>query len=121
MNHLSLAPVIVITITAITALMVTLYSWRWRTAPGGIYFSLLMLAVTIYAFTNAAELNSISISSKLIWAKISYLGVVSVAPLWFLFPSVTALKKTGGISRSSLCGSSHWSLWGWQPPTNGMG
>ncbi|MEW5871062.1 MAG: histidine kinase N-terminal 7TM domain-containing protein [Chloroflexota bacterium] len=53
--------------------------------PGGLCFSLLMAAVAFYAAASAGEIASASTPARIAWSKLSYLGIVSVAPLWFLF------------------------------------
>jgi diguanylate cyclase (GGDEF)-like protein/PAS domain S-box-containing protein len=85
MNISNLIPVFLMITSAVIALMVSSYSWRWRTTSGGVYFSLLMAAVSFFALTSAGELSASSLEAKITWSKISYLGIVSVSPLWFLF------------------------------------
>ncbi len=77
--------VAVLTIAAGVAALVAMYAWRRRATPGGIYFVLLMLAVAEWSLAGAAEFATIDIPTKIVWGKISYLGIVSVAPLWLLF------------------------------------
>ncbi len=67
------------------ALWIALYAWRRRAAPGVAFFAWLMVAVAVWDLTSAAEFAAIQVSTKILWSKISYLGIVSVAPLWFLF------------------------------------
>jgi diguanylate cyclase (GGDEF)-like protein len=85
MDPQSTFPMAVLYSTAIISLGVSLYARRWRTAPGGYYFILLMAAVAIFAFTNAVELSVVSMADKITWSKLSYIGVVSVSPLYLLF------------------------------------
>lgn len=83
---------------ALAALIATVLaglSWRWRSAPGARYFSLMMGAVAVYAFSGAAEYVAIAPATKIAWTKISYFGVVSLAPLWLLF----ALSYSRRIAR----------------------
>jgi diguanylate cyclase (GGDEF)-like protein len=85
MSHPYLFPGAIMASAALMALLIGLYTWRWRAAPGGFYFTLLMIAVSVFAFTNAAEFSVTSIPAKVTWSKLSYLGIVSVSPLWLLF------------------------------------
>ena len=67
------------------ALYVAWYVYRRRKAEGAAYFALFMLAICIWSLANTAEILSQSVDAKLLWGKLTYLGVVSVAPLWILF------------------------------------
>ena len=75
----------ILLISSIITLYLTYYSWTKRSKPDALYFSFLMLAVSIWTLTGAIELTSISISTKVFWSQISYLGIVFVGPLWILF------------------------------------
>jgi hypothetical protein len=55
MSHPYLFPGAVMATAALMVLLIGLYTWRWRAAPGGFYFSLLVIAVAVFAFTNADE------------------------------------------------------------------
>jgi PAS domain-containing protein len=48
-------------------------------------FALLMLAVAEWSLGYTFELVADSLSAKLLWAKVQYLGIVSVPLLWFVF------------------------------------
>jgi PAS domain S-box-containing protein len=76
---------ILLVISSIITLYLTYYSWNKRSNPDAFYFSLLMLAVSIWALTGAFEMTSPLISTKILWSQISYLGIVFVGPLWILF------------------------------------
>ncbi|MDR3577899.1 MAG: histidine kinase N-terminal 7TM domain-containing protein [Anaerolineaceae bacterium] len=93
MNPHSFIPAMITFITAIIAALVGVYSWQRRTVRGGIFFVLLMAAIAVYAFAVGGELSSLSISTNIIWSKISYLGVVSLSPLWFLFAASYSQRK----------------------------
>jgi diguanylate cyclase (GGDEF)-like protein len=85
MDQQIIIPVIIMATTAAIALLVAAQAFPWRREKKGFYFILLMVAVAIFAFTNAAEHAASSISAKITWSKLSYLGIISIAPLWFLF------------------------------------
>jgi PAS domain S-box-containing protein len=78
-------PIMVMTVAGGIALLVAAYSWQRRGAPGGKLFVYLMVATAWWAFASAGEFTSGSATAKIIWAKLSYLGIVSVCPLWMLF------------------------------------
>ncbi len=62
-----------------------LYSWRRRPAPGAAPFALLMLAVAEWSLVYALRLGSANLLAKLFWAKIRYLGIVTVPTAWLIF------------------------------------
>jgi len=64
---------------------VALYSWRRRSAPGAASFTLLMLAVAEWSLTYALRLGSADLLAKLFWAKIRYLGIITVPTAWLIF------------------------------------
>ena len=90
--------VTVLIIAAVTASLVARYAWHRRGTPGGIYFVLLMAAVAVWAFTGAAEFAATTIPAKITWSKLSYLGIVSVSPLWLLF-SLSYSQRTDWLTR----------------------
>ena len=76
---------ILLLISSIITLYLTFYSWNKQSNPDALYLTFLMLAVSIWTLTGAIEFTSISISTKVFWSQISYLGIVFVGPLWILF------------------------------------
>ena len=70
---------------AVISLFLAGMAWKKREANGALYVSILFILVAEWSLANSMELASIDIASKLFWAKLSYIGIVTVAPLWFLF------------------------------------
>ncbi len=62
-----------------------IYTIRKREAPGGLYFTLLMFSTGWWTLTGAGEFLASSIETKLLFAKLSYLGVLTLPSLWMLF------------------------------------
>ena len=60
-------------------------AWRRRASPGNTPFTFLMLAIAQWTFTRALEAAAVGIPSKVFWAKLEYLGIVSVPVLWAIF------------------------------------
>ena len=85
MNPQNLPYIIVSAAAAAIALSVAIYAWRQRAVPGGSYLALLMLAVAVWALSSAGEFAAVSGPAKIWWSKVTYFGIVSVAPLWLLF------------------------------------
>lgn len=72
-------------------LFIAAVAWPRRSTPGTTPFIGLMLAVTWWVFMSALEYASADIALKLLFAKLSYIGITAVAPLWFIF----AARYTG--------------------------
>jgi len=60
-------------------------AWRRRASPGNTPFTFLMLAIAQWTFTRALEAFAVDVPSKVFWAKLEYLGIVSVPVLWAIF------------------------------------
>ena len=57
-------------------------AWRRRPAPGAKAASVLLAAVAWWTFAYAMELTSKDLSSKLLWSKAMYFGIVLVPLSW---------------------------------------
>jgi two-component sensor histidine kinase/PAS domain-containing protein len=66
-------------------LALSLYVWQRHRTPGGTYFALFMASAALWALASALENSVADIPSKILFSKLSYLGVATVAPLWWLF------------------------------------
>lgn len=74
----------ILMISAFIVLSLAIYSYKKRSSNFHIYFTLLMLSVFFWCFGSALEFFSIEIWAKIFWIKISYIGVATAAPLWFI-------------------------------------
>lgn len=72
-------------VAAVTSLALAVYAWRRRTIPGATAFSGLMLAVAVWSVGYVMEIISPNLSQKIFWAKLEYLGIVSVPLAWVAF------------------------------------
>lgn len=70
---------------------VALYAWWRREASGARAVALLMLAVSVWSLGYALEFSASDLGSKVFWAKVEYLGIVTVPVAWLVF----ALRYTG--------------------------
>lgn len=59
--------------------------WLRRSKPGALPLSLVMLAAAEWSIMVAFEASASTQVEKVFWSQLSYLGIVSVAPLFFLF------------------------------------
>ncbi|MGD1994576.1 MAG: histidine kinase N-terminal 7TM domain-containing protein, partial [Anaerolineae bacterium] len=78
-------------ITAAISAGLAFYSWRRRPAVGTVSFTLLMLAVAEWSLVYGLRLGSTDLPTKLLWAKVRYLGIVVVPTAWLAF----VLQYTG--------------------------
>jgi two-component sensor histidine kinase/PAS domain-containing protein len=70
---------------AVIIAALALYVWQKRRSPGGLYFALFMAAAAEWALMSAMEYSVADVASKVLFAKLAYPGVATVAPLWLLF------------------------------------
>jgi PAS domain S-box-containing protein len=56
------------------------YAWRRHRVPGAMPLTVFMLAAAVWCLGYALELISPQLTSKILWSKIQYLGIVAVAP-----------------------------------------
>lgn len=75
----------ILIVSSLISLLLAWISWKRREMNGALYLSLLFFFVAEWSLTNGFELASVDMATKIIWSKLSYIGVVAVAPLWFLF------------------------------------
>ena len=67
------------------AIYLASYIGRRRTTPGAWPLVVLLLAAAVWSAAYALELASEDLATKLFWAKVQYIGIVTIAPAWFLF------------------------------------
>lgn len=81
-QHLLLG--IILLISASILLYLSLYSLRKRSSNLYFYFALLTLSVFFWCLGAAMEFLSLEMWAKIFWIQISYIGVATAAPLWFM-------------------------------------
>jgi diguanylate cyclase (GGDEF)-like protein/PAS domain S-box-containing protein len=80
-----------------------LLAWPRRKNPGGGFFVCHLIALVIWDIGLLCEAESVVRETKILWSQISYLGVVTVAPLLFLFIlAYTSQEKVSLRSSISL-------------------
>jgi PAS domain S-box-containing protein len=75
---------------AVSAVLV-FFAWRRRGTPGAETLALLMTGVCIWAAGYALELSGADLPTKIVWAKVEYIGIAAVPVAWLAF----ALQYTG--------------------------
>lgn len=79
-------------VTTAIALVVTVTSARRRTTPSGRYFTLMTLAVTLWAGFGILEVSATTVDLKVFWSKFEYVGAAAVPVLLFLFVTSQELR-----------------------------
>jgi diguanylate cyclase (GGDEF)-like protein len=86
---------IIYIIIILAASTVFMFAWPRRTTYGGVFFVGHLIALIIWAAGLSGEAASTEAATKIFWSQISYFGVVSVVPFFFLFVlAYTTQKKT---------------------------
>lgn len=86
------APYVVLAALAAAVAGVLAYiTWRRRPAAGVLPLAWLLLAVAEWSLGYAFELGTAFLPAKILWAKVQYLGIVSVPVAWLAF----TLQYTG--------------------------
>jgi PAS domain S-box-containing protein len=81
----------ILLLTAITLAGLAFFVLRLRRRPGTVPFVWLTLAATEWALAYALELGSPDLGNKLFWAKVQYIGIVTLPVAWLIF----GLQYTG--------------------------
>jgi hypothetical protein len=89
---------VVLTILAAAgSAVIALLAWQRRSVPGSLCFAAVMTAAGFWCAAYAAELSSSSLTAKLFFERLNYVGVVVVPPSWLLF----SLLYSGVMRRRS--------------------
>lgn len=76
---------VVLLVSAIISALLGFHAWQRRRQPGALWLSLLMLAVAEWSLGGLFEIIVPGVGGKILWSKVCYIGIATVAPLWFLF------------------------------------
>jgi signal transduction histidine kinase len=76
---------IALVFSASLAVAIAAAVWHRRATPGGASFTLLMIAVAAWSIMEALEKVAPTIGTKILCAKVEYLGITSVPALWLMF------------------------------------
>lgn len=83
MNNVLLSTILIL--SAILLFILSIYGIRKRTVPGALYFSFVMLAMTIHSVGYAFELLSDNLESMYLCLRIEYIGAAFYPFLFILF------------------------------------
>src|SRR4051794_1137107 len=76
---------IVFEITTLLAVIVAVFAWRQRHVPSARALEWLAWSVAIWMLFYAAELLAAQLATKLLAARLQYLGIVCVPVAWLTF------------------------------------
>jgi diguanylate cyclase (GGDEF)-like protein/PAS domain S-box-containing protein len=85
-------------LAALSSAMLAVFSWQRRQVPGAAFFSAVMLGATVWCAAYVGQLASPSLQTKMIFARLAYLGITTVPPSWLLF----CLSYTGRLRRHTI-------------------
>ena len=88
-------------LTVIMALIVTPAIWRRRMTPGAVYLALLELGAAIWAFASIFEMAAATVSLKILWSQVSYIGIATTPILYFLF-AMTYSQQDKRLTRRTI-------------------
>ena len=84
--------------TAILFVLLAVYVWRRRNAPGSYYFALLMAAGAVWALGDMLEMTTNDVQLQVVFNSLSYLGSVPAPVLWVLF-NVSYAQRSRQLDR----------------------
>lgn len=77
--------VLLLTVITLIALLLAAYLWQRRAAPGGLALWGMMLAAGIWSGSYALEIAAAELPTKIFFAKLEYLGIVTLPVMWLVF------------------------------------
>ncbi len=94
---ITLLPLILVA-TGILGLLISAYLLQFRKSPGIFFLSLMQIFTAIWAICCGFEYAATILSVKLLWAKLSYLGI-AFTPVCFLFFALSFSSKENLITK----------------------
>ena len=90
--------------SAVVALLTSGIIWPRRRAPGGWYLFFLMCCCAVWALTDSLETISTSEASKILVAKLSYIGSLNIPPCFLMLALIHSQKENlvSGWKRAAL-------------------
>ena len=84
--YLQVTPItLILLFTALLLLTLSYYLFLQKRSQGVTAMLCLLIAGAIWAFSLGVESTLNTIEGRVLWSKISYIGIVSVSPLWLIF------------------------------------
>lgn len=83
--------IVLLVIAAAISATLAIFAWRYRAASGAVPFTIMMLAIVVWALAYAMELVSLDIASRMFWIPFAFVGITLVPPALLAF----VLQYTG--------------------------
>lgn len=100
--HFQYTPYVLPLIAAgLLSVWLTNYARRHRSVAGALPFAVITLAVAEWAFGYALEVAGADLATKIFWAKVQYLGIVS-APIGWLAFALLYTQRERWLTRRNL-------------------
>lgn len=99
--------VVLLALTAVFCLWLTAVAIQRRRIPGAASFAWLTLSLAVWTGLSAMHRLPIALDARVLIAQIQVIGIVSVAPFWFLFSRIHARRRLGTPSQEAAL---------WLPP-----
>jgi diguanylate cyclase (GGDEF)-like protein len=101
MNWELTTPALILFFSADIAVFVAAMVWKRRAIPGGMVLFWLMVAVAEWSLASALEAASVTLSAKIFWSKVEYLGS-ACSPTIFLIFSLEYSQNKKWLTRRNL-------------------
>ncbi len=89
---------LILAATGILGILISLYLLQYRKSPGVLFLSLMQFFTAVWAICCAFEYAATTLSLKLLWSKLSYLGI-AFTPVSFLFFALSFASKENLITK----------------------
>jgi signal transduction histidine kinase/CheY-like chemotaxis protein len=86
--------VLLLDAAALVAAAIACYVWRRRALPGALALAWLTLSIAEWTVTYALELSAPDLSTKLVWARLQYGGIVSAPLAWLALASRMSVQTS---------------------------
>jgi signal transduction histidine kinase/CheY-like chemotaxis protein len=101
MNSFSLnMPSVVMLFSGAILLLIVFLTVKDKNEENAVNLKKMMVAASFWSVTNGIELASNDIALKILLSKLSYIGICSVMPLWFMF--VLSYVKKGNLLKKAV-------------------
>ncbi len=74
--------ILLLILSAVAALGLAMYGWRYRYRPGGMPFTAVMVAMFLWTAGFCLEIIHSSLPDKIFWANVQFIGIAFLPVLW---------------------------------------
>jgi PAS domain S-box-containing protein len=88
-------------VTAVIGVWMSTFLFKRREKPGVIFLSVWTMAAAVWSFTYAFEYSATEVTLKILWSKLSYLGIV-FCPVSFFFFTLSYSSRLRHLKRKYI-------------------